>query len=62
MDFQVTFNGEDYDKNGFTFTFYNIDTAFPRSGPSNGLGEEITVKGQGFRPDQKILCKLNDTI
>ena len=45
MDFQVTFNGEDYDHNGFEFTFYNIDTAFPRSGPSNGLGGNIIISG-----------------
>lgn len=45
MDFQITFNGEDYDQNGFTFTFYNIEKAFPRSAPSSGMGGDIVISG-----------------
>jgi len=51
MSLQLTFNGQDYDNNNFTFTMYKINQIFPTSGPSNGLGGEIVVKGQGFRED-----------
>jgi hypothetical protein len=51
MSLQLTFNGQDYDNNNFTFTMYKISQMFPKSGPSNGLGGEIVVKGQGFRED-----------
>ena len=62
MDLQITFNGEDYDRHGFTFTFYNVEKVFPRSGPSDGHGGDILVMGQGFRPDDQPLCKINETI
>ena len=39
----------DYDTHGFTFIFYHIASAFPRSGPSNGLGGDIIISGEGFR-------------
>ena len=58
----MTFNGIDYDKNGFTFILYKIDKAFPRSGPSNGLGGDIVISGQGFRPEVNPICKFNGTI
>ena len=45
MKLQVTFNGGDYDNNGFEFTVYNVAKAMPRSGPSNGLGGDIIVTG-----------------
>lgn len=45
MDFQITFNGEDYDKNQNTFTFYNIAQVKPRSGPSDGNGGDIIITG-----------------
>lgn len=45
MDFQITFNGQDYDQNQFTFTFYNIAQVKPRSGPSDGLGGDIVITG-----------------
>lgn len=45
---QVTWNGVDYDENNFMFNFYSIHQAFPRSGPSNGLGGDIIVSGAGF--------------
>lgn len=48
MKLQVTFNGGDYDNNNYEFTVYNIEKAFPRSGPSDGNGGEIVVSGQGF--------------
>lgn len=62
MDFQITFNGQDYDQNHFTFTFYNIAQVKPRSGPSDGLGGDIIVSGQGFRPSSQPLCRLNNTV
>jgi len=62
MKLQVTFNGMDYDKNGFTFILYKIDTAFPRSGPSDGSGGDIVISGAGFRADTHPLCKLNGTV
>ena len=34
----------------------------PRSGPSNGLGGDILIKGQGFRADAGPLCRLNNTV
>ena len=45
MRLQVTFNGIDYDNNNFTFILYKIDKAYPRSGPSNGLGGDIIIQG-----------------
>jgi len=49
MHLQVTFNGGDYDQNGYEFTFYSIAKVTPRSGPSDGKGGPIIVSGQGFR-------------
>ena len=51
MILQVTWNGVDYDSNQFTYTYYAIHKAFPRSGPSNGKGGDIIIMGQGFRED-----------
>lgn len=62
MKVQVTFNGKDYDKNGLNFILYKIDKVFPRSGPSSGLGGDIVISGQGFRPEVNPLCRLNGTI
>lgn len=59
---QVTFNGIDYDNSGFTFTFFSISRAFPRSGPSDGTGGDIIIEGNGFRNDSGALCKLNNTV
>ena len=59
---QVTFNGGDYDNMNFTFTFFAITRAFPRSGPSDGTGGDIVVQGQGFRKDANPVCKLNNTV
>jgi hypothetical protein len=58
----VTFNGFDYDSSNFTFTFFSITRAFPRSGPSDGTGGDIIIEGNGFRNDSGALCKLNDTL
>lgn len=58
----MTFNGNDYDSHGFTFILYKIDKAYPRSGPSNGLGGDIVISGQGFRAEVHPVCKLNNTI
>lgn len=62
MKLQVTFNGIDYDTNGFSFIFYKIDQIIPRSGPSNGEGGDILIKGQGFRSDVHPKCLLNGTV
>ena len=62
MKLQVTFNGNDYDKNGFTFILYKMDRAMPRSGPSDGTGGDIIISGQGFRPEVNPLCRLNGTV
>lgn len=43
MKLQVTFNGIDYDKNGFNFILYNIEKVYPRSGPSDGTGGDIII-------------------
>ena len=52
----------DYDNNGFTFILYKIDTAFPRSGPSDGTGGDILISGAGFRADTNPKCMLNGTV
>lgn len=62
MLLQITFNGVDYDDHGFTFVFYHIQDAFPRSGPSNGLGGDILISGEGFRPEQVPKCRLNKVV
>jgi len=64
MHLQITFNGVDYDDKNFEFTEYNIHKAFPRSGPSNGLGGPILIQGEGFKQDEKTrpLCSLNRTV
>jgi hypothetical protein len=46
----------------FTFTFFAVSRAFPRSGPSDGSGGDIIIEGQGFRNDTEPLCKINNTI
>ena len=51
MHIQLTFNGADYDQYNFTFTFYSITRAFPRSGPADGNGGDIIIEGYGFRND-----------
>jgi len=59
---QVSFNGEDYSENNFTFSFYNIIKAFPRSGPSDGSGGAIQIIGSGFKNETEILCSLDKTL
>lgn len=36
VDVDVTFNGVDYTDDHLQFSYYNIITAYPRSGPSDG--------------------------
>jgi hypothetical protein len=62
MHLQVTWNGVDYDSNGFEYTFFSIHRAFPRSGPSNGKGGDIIIEGEGFREDVYPKCLLNGTV
>ena len=52
----------DYDTHGFTFIFYHIASVFPRSGPSNGLGGDIIVSGEGFRVENVPKCRLNKVV
>jgi hypothetical protein len=59
---QVTFNGGDYDNNNFTFTFFSVTRAFPRSGPSDGSGGDIIIEGFGYKNETEPLCKINNTI
>lgn len=62
MKLQITFDGVDYDNHGFTFVLFHIQDAFPRSGPSNGLGGDILVNGEGFRTEQIPKCRLNGVV
>lgn len=62
MKVQVTFNGEDYSENNFTFYYYNIVRAFPRSGPSDGNGGPIRIEGSGFRNNTEIYCSLDKVL
>jgi hypothetical protein len=45
MIVQLTQNGIDYDENHFSYTYYSVQSAFPRSGPSDGKAGLITVYG-----------------
>jgi hypothetical protein len=60
MIVQITQNGIDYDDHHFSYSYYSVQSAFPRSGPSDGRQGQITVYGQGFKPDKNPMCKLND--
>lgn len=62
MDLQLTWNGIDYDTNNNTFTVYQITNVKPRSGPSDGTGGDVIIKGYGFRPEKEALCRLNGKI
>lgn len=62
MNLTVTFNGADYDNNGFIFNYWSIDNVYPRSGPSDGTGGDIIIEGHGFRNNSGIQCRLNGTI
>lgn len=55
----MTFNGEDYSDNNFTFNFFSIQQAVPRSGPSDGSGGAILIQGSGFLNDTEVLCSLD---
>jgi len=37
---QVTFNGDDYSDNNFTFYFYKINGVFPNSGPNDATAAQ----------------------
>lgn len=58
----MTFNGEDYSENNFTFNYYNIIRAFPRSGPSDGTGGPIRIEGSGFQNNTEIYCSLDKVL
>ena len=56
----VSFNGIDYTNSKNEFRYYNIITAHPRSGPADGVGENIKIRGQGFKDDGNIKCRLDN--
>ena len=58
----MTWNGIDYDSTGFTFTVYQITSVKPRSGPADGTGGDIVIKGFGFRPEKEAFCRLNNKV
>jgi len=50
LPFEVSLNGVDWTKTGFTFSYYHepkLETFFPSSGPIKG-GTEIYFKGKNF--------------
>lgn len=59
---QLTWNGIDYTNNNFTFTVYQITSVKPRSGPADGTGGDIIIKGFGFRPEKEAQCRLNGKV
>jgi hypothetical protein len=62
VNVQVTFNGVDYSDNNFTFNFYNIRRAFPRSAPADGSGGPILIEGSGFKNDTPTYCSLDKVL
>ena len=61
VNVDLSFNGIDYTDSGQEFRYYNIITASPRSGPADGVGENILVQGQGFKDDGNVKCRLDNT-
>lgn len=57
----MTFNGEDYSDNNFTFFFYKLNGVFPNSGPTDGSGGPILILGDGFRNEMEITCNFNQS-
>jgi hypothetical protein len=43
------------------FTYYAVFGSFPHSGPADGFGEVILVKGAGLTASSNIVCHLNKT-
>ncbi|CAI2384727.1 unnamed protein product [Moneuplotes crassus] len=60
VNLDVSFNGVDYTNSNQQFRYYKIITADPRSGPSEGSNDNIKIRGQGFKDDGKIKCKLDN--
>lgn len=56
----LSFNGIDYTNSKQEFRYYSIITADPRSGPADGIGENIHIRGQGFKDDKNIKCRLDN--
>lgn len=61
VNVDVSFNGIDYTNSKNEFRYYNIISANPRSGPADGIGENIHIRGQGFKDDGNIKCRLDNT-
>lgn len=60
VNVDVSFNGIDYTNSKNQFRYYNIITATPRSGPADGVGENIHIRGQGFKEDGNVRCRLDN--
>jgi len=60
---QLTFNDMDYSpiSENMVFAFYAIFGSFPKSGPANGFGEVILVRGAGLNMANVTVCHLNKT-
>lgn len=58
----ATFNGVDYTPSQI-YKFYNIISAHPRSGPADGTGGNVVVKGFGLKSDtSKAKCRFGDKV
>ena len=57
---ELTFNGVDFTNYNKTFVFFQIDGAYPQSGPSIGSDKPITVHGSGFRYNENATLYIND--
>jgi hypothetical protein len=62
MNFQITWNGIDYDKKGWMFTTFSVSSIHPRSGPADGSGGDIIIKGSGFRENGQAMCRMNGVV
>lgn len=61
VNVDLSFNGIDYTNSKNEFRYYNIISAAPRSGPADGVGENIHIRGQGFKDDGNVKCRLDNT-
>lgn len=63
VNVQLTFNDMDYtpEQDNMVFSYYAIFGAFPHSGPADGFGQVILVKGAGLTTSTHIQCHLNST-
>lgn len=55
----VTFNGIDFTNSNSKFYFFQIDDAFPLSGPATGSIYGVTVYGSGFLKNDNASCSFD---